>query len=135
MSTDMKFIDPAIQALFEAYPDPARRGLLQLRGLIFDVASELPEIGRLSEVLRWGQPSYVTPDRRAATTLRLGQHKEAQFAIYAHCQSTVISDYATRFPHWDRIDGNRAVLFDNPDQIEPFRLRSLIRHALTYHLP
>ena len=42
--------------------------------------------------------------------------------------------YRQAFPGWDRVDGNRAILFDTPDQIEPERLRHLIRHALTYHL-
>ncbi|MFY0594974.1 MAG: DUF1801 domain-containing protein [Cognatishimia sp.] len=130
----MSFTDPAIAATFDRTPEPARTGLLRLRDLIFDVAQGLPDIGRVEEVLRWGQPSYITPDKKAATPLRLGTHKSASFAIFAHCQSNVIANYATRFPGWDRLDGNRAVLFDRPDQIEPFRLRSLIEDALTYHL-
>ena len=131
----MQFEDPNIVEVFETYPPEAREGLMQLRALIFEVADETPEIGRLQEVLRWGQPSYITPDKKAATTIRLGTHKQARFAIFAHCQSNVIANYATRFPGWDRIDGNRAVLFDDAGQIEPFRLRSLIKDALTYHLP
>ena len=107
---------------------------MQLRSLIFDVAHNLPQIGTLEEGLRWGQPAYLTPHTRAGSTLRLGQHKDASFAIFAHCQSTIINSYAQAFPGWDRLDGNRAVLFDNPDQIEPERLSHLIRHALTYHL-
>lgn len=134
MSRDVKFEDKAIAEVFETFPPDTQSGLLKLRALIFDVASETPEIGRLQEVLRWGQPSYITPDKKSATTIRLGTHKQARFAIFAHCQSNVISDYATRFPGWDRIDGNRAVLFDTVEQIEPFRLRSLIKDALTYHL-
>lgn len=130
----MRFQNQNIADVFDAYPSETRTGLLKLRALIFDVAQGKPEIGRLEEVLRWGQPSYITPDKKAATTLRLGTHKQASFAIFAHCQSNVISNYASQFPGWDRLDGNRAVLFDRPDQIEPFRLRSLIEDALTYHL-
>ena len=130
----MQFDDPKIEALFDSYPEPARTGLRQLRALIFQEAAQLPEIGPVQEVLRWGQPSYITPKKKAATTLRLGTHKNASFAIFAHCQSNVISNHAARFPSWDRLDGNRAVLFDEPSQIEPFRLRPMIRDALTYHL-
>jgi len=130
----MQFTDPKIEALFNDFPEPAQSGLRQLRGLIFEEAVQLPEIGRLEEVLRWGQPSYITPEKKAATTLRLGLHKDAGFALYAHCQSNIISNHAARFPAWDRLDGNRAVLFDDPSQIDPFRLRALIKDALTYHL-
>ncbi|MDC0737620.1 DUF1801 domain-containing protein [Cognatishimia sp. SS12] len=127
-------LTPDLDATFHAYPPEARAGLLLLRQLIFEEANTLPQIGPLAEVLRWGQPSYITPKRRAATPLRLGTHKSASFALFAHCQSGVISTYAMRFPGWDRLDGNRAVLFDSITDIEPFRLATLIRHALTYHL-
>lgn len=130
----MQIEDSTIAEVFASYPPAARKGLLSLRALIFDVARDTPDIGRVQEVLRWGQPSYITPDKKAATTLRVGPHKDALFAIYAHCQSNVIASYAAQFPGWDRVDGNRAVLFDAPNQVEPFRLKSLIKNALTYHL-
>lgn len=115
-------------AVIEGYPRQTREGVLALRRLIFEVAHGLP--APLEETLKWGQPAYLAPK---GTTLRLGAHKEARFALFAHCQSKVISTYAAAFPGWDRLDGNRAVLFDHPRQIEPERLSHLIRHALTYH--
>lgn len=127
-------MDAKIKAVFDNYPEDARPGLLKLRELIFDEAKSLPEIGPVEEVLRWGQPSYVTPKFKAATTLRLGVPKPGGFAIFAHCQSSVISDFSTMFPQMDAIDGNRAVIFKTIDDIEPERHRLLIRNALTYHL-
>ncbi|MEQ9261130.1 MAG: DUF1801 domain-containing protein [Roseovarius sp.] len=117
-----------VSEVVRAYPEPTRAGVLALRGLIFDVAGRLGETA-IYESLKWGQPAY-----RAArgTTLRLGPHREAAFALFAPCQSRVIADHATAFPGWDRLDGNRAVLFDNLHQIEPERLSHLIGHALTY---
>ena len=122
-----------VNKVIQTYPTATRAGVLSLRSLIYDVASTLPQIGQLNETLKWGQPAYLTT-KRAGSTLRLGPHRDASFAIFAHCQSTIITSYAQAFPGWDRLDGNRAVLFDTPDQIEPERLRHLIRHALTYHL-
>ena len=123
----------AVDAVISGYPAATRDGVMALRGLIYEVARTLPDIGPLDETLKWGQPSYLTP-KHAGSTLRIGPHRDAAFAIYAHCQTTIIASYAQAFPGWDRIDGNRAVLFDTPDQIEPERLSHLIRHALTYHL-
>jgi len=123
-----------VQAVIDAYPAPTRAGVLALRTLIFETARTLPHIGRVSEALRWGQPAYLTTDTGAGTTLRLGPHRDAAFAIFAHCRSRVIADYAQAFPGWDRIDSTRAILFDHTDQIEPERLSYLIRHALSYHL-
>ena len=107
---------------------------MALRGLILEVAGRLPEVGPLDETLKWGQPAYLPRRPRTGSTLRVGLHKGAQFALFAHCQTSIISDYAQAFPAWDRLDGNRAVLFDTPGQVEPERLSHLVRHALTYHL-
>ena len=132
--TNSRGMSPAVRAAFDALEPEAREALLNLRELVFDVADETPEIGPVEEVLRWGQPSYITPSKKAASTLRLSVPKNGTFAIFAHCQSSVISDYVSLFPDQDRIDGNRAVLFDDVSQIDPKRHGLLIKSALTYHL-
>ncbi len=121
-------LSTSISEVIDCYDAATRMGVLQLRGLILNVARSLSE--PIEETLRWGQPAYIAPK---GSTLRLGPHKDASFAIFAHCQSSIITSYAQAFPGWDKLDGNRAILFDHPDQIEPERLTHLIRHALTYH--
>jgi len=128
-------LQPELVAAFDAVADPlARTGLLHLRRLVFETAAELPQIGHLQESLRWGQPAYLTPDTKAATTLRLGVPKTARFALFVHCRTSLISDFTAAFPGWDRVEGNRAVLFDDIAQVDPVRHGWLIRRALTYHL-
>lgn len=126
-------LPPDIGQIVSGYQPPVRQGVLRLRELIFQVAEGIPQAQPLKETLRWGQPAYLTP-ARVGSTLRLGPHKDATFALFAHCQTTIIASYAQAFAGWDRIDGNRAVLFDSLGQIEPERLSHLIRHALAYHL-
>ncbi len=126
-------LPPEVSQVISGYQLPVREGVLILRDLVLRVADGIAQAQSLQEALRWGQPAYLTPPR-VGSTLRLGPHKDANFAIYAHCQTTIIASYAQAFAGWDRIDGNRAVLFDSPEQIEPERLSHLIRHALTYHL-
>lgn len=128
------FASPAVAHAFDAMPADVRAGALRLRDLIFEVADGLPEVGPVSEELRWGQPAYLTPQTKAGSTLRLGKAKGGGFALFAHCQTTIISDFAAAFPNTDKIEGNRAVIFDTPDQIDPARHGMLIRAGLTYHL-
>lgn len=125
------FDDPAVAAAFEALPEDTRKGALFLRQLIFDTAQSLPVAQPLREELRWGQPAYLAPK---GSTIRLGGHKSAPFALFVHCQSRLMGDFASAFPGEDRIDGNRAVLFDDPQQIDETRHGWLIARALTYHL-
>ncbi|MGB3279557.1 MAG: DUF1801 domain-containing protein [Pseudorhodobacter sp.] len=128
------FSTPAVAAAFDAFPTDARIGLLALRDLILETAWNLPQIGVIEEALRWGQPAYLTPATKSGSTIRLGIPKAGGFALFAHCQTNIISSFAAAFPGQDRIEGNRAVLFDDPTQIDPARHAMLIKHALTYHL-
>lgn len=127
------FDDPAVAARFAAFPARERAGMLALRDLIFDVAQDTDGVGAVQETLKWGQPAYLTPHSKSGTTLRLGLPKQGGIAIYAHCQTTVISDFRALFPDTFSFEGNRAVHLDTdaPLPVDPLRL--LIRAALTYH--
>lgn len=127
-----QFDDPAVAAAYQALPAGTRVGALALRQLILETATSLPRAQPLQEALRWGQPAYLAPK---GSTIRLGGHKAARFALFVHCQSRLMGDFTSAFPGEDRIDGNRAVLFDDPDQIDATRHGWLIARALTYHLP
>ncbi len=128
------FENSAVKDVIDSYPPAARDGVLRLRELILETAADLPGIGPVEETLKWGQPSYLTPVSKSGSTLRLGIPKTGGFALYAHCQTTIISTFAATFPGQDRIEGNRAILFDRTSQIDPERHVLLIRHGLTYHL-
>ena len=127
------FDDPNVAAAFDAMPDNTRSGALTLRELIYDTAASLTQAQAqpMREELRWGQPAYLAPK---GSTIRLGAHKTAEFALFVHCQSRLMGDFTSAFPDEDRIDGNRAVLFDNLGQIDTTRHGWLIARALTYHL-
>jgi hypothetical protein len=128
------FGSDAVAKVFQSFPSEARQTALALRDLIFNVASETPQAGVIEEALRWGQPAYLTPSTKSGSTLRIGTIKSGEVALFAHCATTIISNYAQAFPNTDRIEGNRAVIFASADAIVPDRLRLLIRHGLTYHL-
>ncbi len=128
------FKDTAVKAVYDGFPTDMRAIAMRLRELIFDVAWENPVVGRVEETLRWGQPSYLTPDTKSGSTLRIGLAKQGGCAIYAHCATDIISTYATTFPGSDWIEGNRAVIFKDQSEIVADRLRLLIFHGLTYHL-
>ncbi|UWQ24848.1 DUF1801 domain-containing protein [Leisingera aquaemixtae] len=128
------FASPDIEAAFDVPDGQARAGLLALRRLIFDTAAQTPEAGRIEEVLRWGQPSYLTPETGTGSTIRLGIPKGARFALFVHCQSRLIPEFAAAFPAWDRFEGTRAVLFNHPREVEPVRHGWLVKRALTYRI-
>ena len=131
---DPPFADPAVAAAFAAFPDRLRPALLSLRRLIFDVAAKTPGVGPLEETLKWGQPAYLTPETRSGSTLRLGLPKTGGFAVYAHCQTTIIPDFQALFPDDFTFEARRAVWFDDAEALPLDKLEWLVHRALTYHL-
>ncbi len=121
--------NPEVQTAFDAFPPAVKSGALALRALIYETAKGIEGIGAPIECLRWGQPSYITP---IGSTLRIGTPKSGGFALYAHCQSTIISQFAEIFGADYKIEGNRAVVFQSIEDIQPEKLRLMIEHALTY---
>ena len=121
-----------VEAAFDAFPEPARGTLIGLRTLIYDVARTTPGVGELEETLKWGQPAYLTPKTKSGSTIRLGIPKDGGFAIYAHCQTTIISDFRHEYPTEFAYEGNRAVRFREGARPDLEKLEVLVRAALTY---
>lgn len=119
---------------FENMPAEVRESLERIRHLIFDTAASTPGVGPITETLKWGQPSYLTEKTKAGSTIRLGCPKQGGFAIYTHCQTSIMADFQALFPDDFTFDGNRAVVFKAGDVLPLEKLGFLISHALTYHM-
>src|SRR5258708_14719618 len=102
------FSDPAVDAAFNAYPRPLQEKLLALRRLIFDTARATAGVGALQETLKWGQPSYLTPETKSGSTIRIDQIKSAanQYAVYFHCQTDLVETFRSLYPTDFSYDGN-----------------------------
>lgn len=122
-----------IAATFDSYPPDARGRVLELRALILSTAAVTPGVGRVEESLKWGQPSYATPDTKSGSPIRIGVTKGGGVALYTHCQTTIMADAQMLFPHDFRFEGNRAVHFEIDAPLPRGPLTALIRAALTYH--
>ena len=87
--------NPALDAVFSAYPKPVKAKLLALRRLIFDTAKTTSGVGALEEALKWGQPSYLTSESKSGSTIRIDQVKAeaGQYAVYFHCQTDLVETF------------------------------------------
>jgi hypothetical protein len=135
-NTRARFPDPAVEAVFDAYPKPLRTKLLALRRLILDTARTTKGVGVLQETLKWGQPSYLTPETKSGSTIRIDRVKSdaSQFAVYFHCQTDLVETFRELYPTELHYGGNRSILLDAQDDIPEPALRHCVALALTYHL-
>ena len=127
--------DPAVDAVFDAYPKPLKAKLLALRRLIFDTAKTTGGVGTLQETLKWGQPSYLTPETKSGSTIRIDQVKSTgQYAVYFHCQTDLVATFRELYPREFSYGGNRSILLNAQDAVPEAALRHCVALALTYHL-
>ena len=106
-----------------------------LRQLIFDTAAITDGVGELVESLKWGEPAYSTTKTRSGTTIRIDWKKStpAQYAMYFHCQTTLVDTFRTLFPTRLTYEGNRSIVFNENERVPLRELSYCVAAALTYH--
>jgi len=131
--------DPAVAAVFAGYPARTQAKLLALRRLILETAAKTPGVGALQETLKWGQPSYLTTETGSGSTIRIDRVKpeagdeRERYALYVHCQTTLVSTFRQLYRDQLTFGGNRSILLDADQPLPKPALRHCIALALTYH--
>lgn len=125
----------AVAAVFDSYPDDTRDGLMRLRALILDTAAKTDGVGRVEETLKWGQPSYLTPETGSGSTIRIDAVKRdpGRYAIYFHCQTDLVETFRRLYPQRFAFEGNRALHFRAGEDFPEADLKHCVSLALTYH--
>jgi len=127
-----KITNPEVAEVFNQYPKHLREKLMFLRQLIIDTASETEEVGELEETLKWGEPSYLT---KTGSTIRINwkKSKPEQYAVYFHCKTKLIDTFKELYRDVFKFEGNRAIIFNEGDEIPINELKHCISISLTYH--
>ena len=124
--------NPLIAQVFKRYPSPVRQKLMYLRQLILDSASELNIADTLEETLKWGEPSYLA---KSGSTIRIDwkSARPEQYAMYFHCQTSLISTFKELYADKLQFEANRAIVFHQDDQVPLDEVKHCILLSLTYH--
>ena len=129
-----RFSDTNVVSVFKAYPPGIRAKVMALRELVFDTAEKTTGVGRLTETLKWGQPSYLTEETGSGTTVRIDRLKARDgYAVYFHCQSGLVGQFRELYPDTFKYEGKRAIVFDSGDRVPARELRHCLALALTHH--
>ena len=125
-----------VAAVFDRYPERMREKLLFLRRLIIETAATTDGVGGLEETLKWGEPSYLTPQTKSGSTVRIDwkKKKEDEYAMYFKCTTTLVESFREKYPTEFKYGGNRSIIFNEEDEVPVEELKDCIAMALTYHL-
>lgn len=129
-------IRPEVAAVFNSYPTDVASKLMLLRKLIYDTAASLEGIGELEETLKWGEPSYLTPQSKSGSTIRIAWKESCseQYSMFFKCTANLVPAFREKYPQEFRYGGYRSIDFSLDDDIPVSELKKCIALALTYHL-
>ena len=131
--TDLQLTtNPAVEEVFDKYPQAVRPKIEKLRSLILESAEELEAVSKLEETLKWGEPSYLT---KTGSTIRIDWKEKApdQYAIYFKCTSKLVPSFRTAYEEVFSFEGNRAIVFQMEDKVPEKELKQCIKAGLMYH--
>ena len=124
--------DPKFEAKLNAYPDDVKKQMIELRQLIVETARELPEVKKLEECLKWGEPSFVT---KTGSTLRMDWKAKTPeyYQLYFKCTSKLVETFKKVFGDLFEYEDNRAIRFTVGEKVPQSAVKQCIQATLLYH--
>lgn len=131
-----KIENPEVADIYNSYPKQIREKLMYLRSLILETGALIEGIGEIEEMLKWGEPSFLTPKSKSGSTIRIDWKgpQEDEYAMYFKCTANLVPAFRERYPKTFRYGGDRSILFSFDENIPVRELKNCITLALTYHL-
>ena len=128
-------INSEVADVFNSYPIKTKSKLMFLRQLIFDTAASIEGIGEIEETLKWGEPSYLTPESKSGSTIRIAwkESQKEHYSIFFKCTANLVPAFKEKFPQQFKFGGNRSIDFNFDDAVSVKELKQCIALALTYH--
>jgi hypothetical protein len=133
---DLNFpINSEVADVFNSYPQNIKSKLMFLRQLIFDTGASIEGIGKIEETLKWGEPSYLTPESKSGSTIRIAwkESQKENYSIFFKCTANLVPAFKEKFPNKFKFGGNRSIDFNLNDDVPVKELKRCIALALTYH--
>ena len=117
------------------YEPQVQARLVELRQLVLDTAAKTEGVGKIEEALRWNQPSFLTPETRSGSTIRidgLRKHPE-KLALFFNCQSGLVESFKAHYSSTLTFEGNRSIVLNAKLALPKAALAHCISLALTHH--
>jgi len=131
----MQPIPAAVLNVFQDMDTKHQHTLLNIRALIFEVAQNDPRIGLIEEALRWGEPAYITTQKKTGSPIRLSIDKASCLpALFFNCKTSLVEGFRAQFGGSLRFVKNRAIILDGEGDQYKAALVICIAAALSYHL-
>ncbi len=124
--------EPEVVEVFDRYPKHIQPIMKKLRALVISTAENMEGINRLSESLKWGEPSYRS---NHGSTIRMDwkPNNPDYCAFYFQCTTSLVNTFRTIYGNELRFEGKRAILLPINEPIPEQIIKHCLGMALNYH--
>ena len=124
-----------VEKVFLSYPENIRTKLYLLRDLILKTASSIDAVGPVTETLKWGEAAYLIQVSKSGSTIRIGWKPSSptQYVMYFNYRTSLVDTFRVLFPELAFV-GNRALVFEESEELPFDAVSQCVAIALTYHL-
>lgn len=126
---------PEVAATVAIWPDPAQRAFHGIRAIIHQAAAAVPQVGLLTETLKWGEPAWLTAASGSGTTLRIGwkSARPDRIAVLVNCRTGLIATLRDIYPDSFHYEGSRAACVALDAPLPDQAIDHFARLAQSYH--
>ena len=124
----------AVVEAFKRYPTSGQQVLLEVRERVLAIANSDPEIGELTETLRWGELSYLTKETGSGSMIRLAMTKSSEPAVFFLCSTVLVDRFRQQYTHVFEFEKNRALILNRPIDEIGSELNECLKQALRYKI-
>ena len=123
--------DERVENLWLSYPPPVRHSLLELRDLLFEVATEKEEITLIEEGLKWGEAAYQSPQ---GSTIRMDWKpgRPHYYSLFFTCSTSLVPSFREKYGELFEFEKNRAIHLPLGELLEKGAIKTCLRTALLY---
>jgi len=124
--------DPKFETKMSSYPNAVRDKMHYLRKLVLEAAEEIPELEKLEETLKWGEPSFLA---KGGSTLRMDWKEKTpdQYQMYFKCTSRLVETFKVVYGDFFEYEKSRAIIFQLDQKVPKKELKQCIKATLRYH--
>ena len=132
----MQDLPPIIAEKILPWPEQAASHFSTLRDTISKAAVDMPDVGPITETLKWGEPAWLPERPRVGTTIRAAwsQKRPKAFGIFLNCRTNLVDTMRDLYPDAFTYHGTRGLLTPLASELPREPLDHVVRMALRYHL-
>ena len=129
-------LNPDVEATVATWPKAAQTKFAEIRRRIRLEAAQTPEVGPLTETIKWGEPSWLTEATKSGTTIRVAWKpaRADKIGVFVSCQTSIIETLREVYGDTLSYDGARGLLISLEAPVPENGLTHLIRLAQSYHI-